>query len=96
MPKIDLSAQIPKNASWLKIRFEMKPLKEGANLIARVWSGPMDEAVVIKGESGDAFVKLGVPQTLWYQRPVNIELNLKVVAYKSADGSQAGDAPESN
>ena len=83
MPEIDLSSQIPPTARWLKIRYEMRPLKEGANLIARLWSGNLDEAVVIKGEAGDAFVKLDVPQKLSYQRPVNIDLKLKVVAYKA-------------
>jgi hypothetical protein len=46
----------------------MKPAKPGADLIARVWSGVLDEAVVIKGSSGDAFVKLNKPQTISYQR----------------------------
>jgi len=80
MPELDLSTQIPPNARWLKIRYEMKGLKEGANLIARLWSGKLKEAVVIKGENGDAFVKLDAPQKLSYQRPVNVELKLKVVA----------------
>lgn len=82
MPDIDLSAQIPPNARWLKIRYRMKPLKEGANLIARVWSGKLDDAQVIKGDEGDVFLRLDKPHTLSYQRPVNVELNLKVVAYK--------------
>lgn len=88
MPEIDLSAQIPADAIWLKIRYQMKPLKEGANLIARIWSGKLDDAVVIRGNSGDAFVKLDVPQKLSYQHPVNMELKLKVVAYKSASEAE--------
>jgi hypothetical protein len=82
MPEIDLSDRIPPSARWVKIRFEMKPLKPEAQLIARLWSGSMDDAVVVRGESGDAFLKLDKPQALSYQRPVNVELKLKVVAYK--------------
>lgn len=85
MPTVDLSSQVPPEARWLKLRYEMKPLKPGAELIARVWSGQLDDAVVIKGEAGDAFVRLDVPQKLWYQRPVTIELKLKVVAYKAME-----------
>lgn len=83
MPEVDLSGQIPPTARWLKLRYEMKPQKEGAELIARIWSGELKEAVVIKGESGDAFVKLNVPQKVSYQRPVGVELKLKVIAYKA-------------
>jgi hypothetical protein len=86
MPEVDLSGKVPADARWLKLRYEMKPLKEKAELIARVWSGSMDDAVVIKGPSGDAFLKLGVPQKLSYQRPVTVELKLKVVAYKVVEG----------
>lgn len=82
MPEVDLSTQIPANARWIKVRYDLKPIKEGANLIARLWSGKLDDAVVIKGASGEAFVKLDVPQKLSYQRPVNVELKLKVVAFK--------------
>lgn len=82
MPEVDLSAVVPPNASWVKLHFEMKALKPEAQLIARIWSGALDDAVVIKGESGDAFVKLNVPQKISYQRPVTIELQLKVMAYK--------------
>ena len=86
MPEVDLSAQIPASARWLKLRYEMKTGKVGANLIARIWSGNVDEAVVIKGESGDTFVRLEVPQKIWYQRPVGIDLKLKVIAYKTDVG----------
>ncbi len=82
MPEVDLSEQIPADARWLKIRYKISPKKAGANLIARMWSGNLDEAVVIKGPEGDAFVKLNVPQKLWYQHPVNVDLKLKVVAFK--------------
>jgi len=85
MPNIDLSLQVPAEARWVKIQFAMSPLKPGADLIARLWSGSLDDAVVIKGPSGDAFVKLDAPQKLSYQRPVNVELKLKVVAYKLVD-----------
>ncbi|MFN0118832.1 MAG: hypothetical protein ACKVQC_11150 [Elusimicrobiota bacterium] len=85
MPEVDLSKKIPGNATWLKLHYEMKPLKEGANLIARVWSGNLDEAVVIKGNSGEAFIKLNKPQMISYQRPVNIELSMKVMAFKTGE-----------
>ena len=86
MPEADLSPVVPPSAVWVKIHYEMRPKKPGANLIARLWSGgPVPEdAVVIKGESGDVFIKLKTPQKLSYQNPVNIELKLKVVAYKDA------------
>jgi hypothetical protein len=82
MPDVDLSSMIPAGCSWVKVHYEMKPAKPGADLIARVWSGVLDEAVVIKGASGDAFVKLNKPQTISYQRPVTVQLELKVVGYK--------------
>lgn len=85
MPEVDLSDKVPVEARWIKLHYKMSPLKPAAQLIARVWSGNMDDAVVIKGESGDAFVKLGVPQKFSYQRPVNVELNLKLTAFKTTD-----------
>lgn len=87
MPDVDLSSKIPASAVWVKVHYEMKPIKPGAELIARIWSGILDEAVVIKGEAGDAFVKLNKPQTLSYQRPVTVELALKVVGYKESEGA---------
>ncbi len=84
-----MSNQIPPDARWLKLRYEMKAEKPGAELIARLWSGKLDEAVVIKGESGDAFVRLDVPQKVSYQRPVGVELKLKVIAYKA--GAESAD-----
>lgn len=85
MPELDLSDKIPANARWIKIRFEMKPLKPEAELIARLWSGSLEEAVVVRGESGDAFIKLQKPRLLSYQRPVSVELKLKIIAYKLGD-----------
>lgn len=84
MPEIDLSETIPKSATWIKVHYEMTSEKPGAELIARLWSGTLDEAVVIRGGSGDAFVKLNSPQKLSYQRPVTVELKVKITAYKAA------------
>lgn len=83
MPDIDISEKVPKNARWIKLRYELTPKKPDAELIARVWSGPIDDAVVIKGAEGEAFVRLNRPQTLSYQRPVTVDLKLKIVAYKA-------------
>lgn len=83
MPEVDLSPAVPPTARWVKLHYEMKPRKPGAQLIARIWSGPLDDAVVIRGESGDVFVPLNVPQKLSYQHPVTVRLTLKVTAYKS-------------
>ena len=85
MPDADLSSVIPPDAIWVKLHYEMRAKKSGADLIARVWSGSLDDAVVIKGESGDVFVKLLTPQKLSYQAPVTVELKLKVMAYKAPD-----------
>jgi hypothetical protein len=49
--------------------------------------GVLDQAVVIKGESGEAFVKLNKPQVLSYQRPVTVSLQLKVTGYKEAESN---------
>ncbi len=89
MPEIDLSEKIPATARWVKVRFQMKPLKPEAQLIARLWSGSLDDAVVIRGETGDAFLKLDKPQKISYQRPVNVELKLRVVAYKDLGADTA-------
>ena len=83
MPDVALSLQIPASATWIKVHYAMKPIKPGADLIARLWSGSVEDAVVIKGESGDAFVKLGIPKHLSYQRPVTVDLKIKIVAYKA-------------
>jgi hypothetical protein len=85
MPEVDLSDVIPPEASWVKLKYEMRPKSPEAQLIARVWSGQhLDDAVILKGESGDVFVRLEKPQSISFQRPVTVELKLKVVAYKSA------------
>lgn len=89
MPNVDLSERIPPEARWLKVHFEMTALKPGAELIGRIWSGLMDEAVVIKGAAGDAFIKMNTPQKISYQKPVNVDLKLRVVAYKVVE-----DQPE--
>jgi hypothetical protein len=96
MPDADLSSAVPREALWVKLHYEIRPRKPGADLIARVWSGRLDDAVVIKGESGDVFVKLLAPQKISYQAPVTVELKLKVVAYKAPspdDEEGGGDAP---
>jgi hypothetical protein len=87
MPEVDLSSLIPPEARWLKVRYQMSAAKQDTQLIARLWSGNLDKAVVIKGPDGDAFVQLEVPQKISYQRPVGVELKLKVIAYKTAAAS---------
>jgi hypothetical protein len=49
MPDVDLSSVVPADARWVKLHYEMTPVKPGAELIARVWSGILDQAEVIKG-----------------------------------------------
>lgn len=85
MPEADISPVVPPDATWVKLHYMMTPKREGADLIARVWSGALDDAVVIKGPEGDVFVKLGVPQRLSYQAPVTVDLKLKVTAFKAHD-----------
>lgn len=89
MPEINLADQLPATARWIKIRYQIKALKPDAKLVARVWSGSMDDAITIQGPEGDVFLKLDKPQSLSYQRPVTVELKLKVVAYKETDPSAA-------
>jgi hypothetical protein len=89
MPEADLSAGVPPGALWVKLHYEMRPKKPGAELIARLWSGPSpDGAEVIRGESGDVFIKLVRPQKLSYQCPVTVELKIKVTAFKAPDASE--------
>jgi len=88
MPDIDLSKVIPPAAQWIKLHYNMTAKKEGADLIARVWSGKMEDAQVIKGPSGDLFVRIDHPQRVSYQRPVTVDLQLKVVAYKEKEEEQ--------
>ena len=90
MTDVDLSAAVPPSARWVKLRYEIRPRAPGARLIARVWSGPrMADPVVIQGASGDVFVRLTTPQKISYQRPVNVDLSLKVTAYK--DTAELGE-----
>lgn len=85
MPEVDLSTAVPPSASWVKLHYELAPRKEGADLIARLCPTPgMKEAVVIRGAVGDVFVKLKVPQKLYFQHPVNVQMKLKVTAYKDS------------
>ena len=87
MPEVNLSPKVPPTATWVKLRYEILPKKPGAELIARVWSdASIKNAVVIRGGSGEVFVKLSAPQKLYYQHPVTVRLNLKVTAYKDAAG----------
>ncbi len=85
MPEADLSPMVPADATWVKLHYEMAPKRPGADLIARVWSGLLDDAVVIRGEMGDVFVKLQTPQKIAYQAPVTVDLKLKVTAYKARE-----------
>lgn len=85
MPFVDLSQGIPAEARWIKVRFSIRTKKAGEPLTARIWSGNPSKAVVVKGPSGDAFVKLEVAQTLSYEHADGIDLSLKVVAYKLSD-----------
>ena len=82
MPEMNLSEKIPATATWVKIRYQMAPKKEGAELISRVWSGHLDDAVILKGPKGEVSIKLNRPQLISYQRPVTIDLKLKIVAYQ--------------
>lgn len=93
MPEADLSSVVPKDAVWVKLHYEITPKKPGADLVARVWSGTLDDAVVIRGESGDVFIKLLTPQKVSYQAPVTVALKLKVMAYKAPDDGDPGDEP---
>jgi hypothetical protein len=92
MPDADLSQVVPQDATWVKLHYEILPKKPGAELIARVWSGTLDDAVVIRGEAGDVFVKLRTPQKISYQAPVTVSLKLKILAYKASEGPDE-DAP---
>lgn len=85
MPFVDLSQGVPASATWIKVRYSMRTRKPGEPLVARLWSGDPSTAVIVKGPSGDAFVKLEIPQTLSYDRSDAVDLSLKVVAYKQAD-----------
>lgn len=83
MPDTDLSPAVPPDAKWVKIRYAMNATQTGPELTAKLWSGPQDDAVTIKGSSGEVLIKLRHPQRLSYAKPNGIELKLKVVAYKT-------------
>jgi len=84
MPVIDLSGGVPPEARWIKVHYEMKPKGEPVELVARLWSAAsMDDAAIIRGNSGDVFVRLDIPQKLSFQKPEHVDLSLKVVAYKT-------------
>lgn len=83
MPETDLSPAVPPNACWVKIRYEMNEETPGVVLAARLWSGPMDDAITIEGPSGEVLIKLRDPQRLSYAKPAGVGLKLKVVGYKT-------------
>ncbi len=83
MPETDLSPVVPPDATWAKIRYEIAAASPGAILTARLWSGPLDDAVTIKGPSGEVFIRLKQPQRLSYSKPNGVSLKMKVVAYKT-------------
>jgi hypothetical protein len=80
----DLEA-VPPSAGWVRIHYEMKAKEPNARLIARLWSGALDDAVVIEGPDGDATVHLIKPQWMSFQVPTNVDLKMKVTAYREAD-----------
>lgn len=53
MPDTDLSPVVPPDATWAKIRYAMNATQPGAELTAKLWSGPLDDAVTIKGPTGE-------------------------------------------
>jgi hypothetical protein len=85
MAFVDLSQAVPVGARWIKVRYIIRSRHPAEPLTAKMWSGDPAKAVVIKGPSGDAFVRLEVPQTLSYEHAPGVELSLKVVAYKLSD-----------
>lgn len=90
MPDTDLSPAVPPDATWAKIRYTMETADPAVELTAKLWSGPLDDAVTIKGSSGEVLIKLRQPQRLSYAKPNGIELKMKVVAYRT--GPQDGTA----
>ncbi len=83
MPDTDLSPVVPPNATWVKIHYAMEAPAPTTDLTAQLWSGPLDDAVTIKGSSGEVFIRLRQPQRLSYSKSNGIRLKLKVVAYKT-------------
>jgi hypothetical protein len=53
MPDTDLSPAVPPDATWAKIRYTMETVDPAAELTAKLWSGPLDDAVTIKGPTGE-------------------------------------------
>ena len=88
MPDTDLSPAVPPDAKWVKIRYELRPKVPGSELSARLWSGPLDDAVTIRGTQGEVFLKLRVPQRLSDSKSEDVHLKLKVVAYSCHGISQ--------
>ncbi|MBL0349334.1 MAG: hypothetical protein IPP68_03020 [Elusimicrobia bacterium] len=92
MPDADLSPAVPPTARWVKLQYQLKAKTPGARLTARVWSGAAEGAVALQGPEGFAFVRLSVPQRLSYQAPADVEIKLKVIAFKDGGVSPAGHA----
>ena len=92
MADADLSPVVPPTARWVKLQFQLKGKTPGARLTARVWSGAPEGAVVLNGPEGFAFVRLAAPQRLSYQAPAEVELKLKVVAFRDGGEPPAGPA----
>lgn len=90
MPDADLSPVVPPTARWVKLQFRLNAKTPGAKLTARVWSGAAEGAVALQGPEGFAFVRLSVPQRLSYQAPADVELKLKVIAFKNGGEPPAG------
>ncbi len=86
MPEIDLPPAVPPEARWIKLHYEISPIKTGAQLIARVWSGPDKNAALrLEGASGEVTLPVDRTRRLNYQFPVTVRFKLKVVAYSAAD-----------
>jgi hypothetical protein len=82
MPESDLSPVVPPNATWVKMHYEIKTSSPEVEPTAKLWSGPRENPITVRGPSGDVFVKLRAPQRLSYEKPAGVELKLKVVSYK--------------
>lgn len=85
MPFVDLSQGVPVGARWIKVRYTLRPKKAGEPLLAKIWSGNPARAVLLKDATGEALLKLEVPQTLSYECGDAIDLSLKVVAYNLSE-----------
>jgi hypothetical protein len=85
MPFVDLSQGVPAEARLIRLRFGMRTRKAGEPLLAKVWSGDSTKGILLKGERGEAVIRLDVPQTLSYEHADGIDLTLKVVAYNLSE-----------